>query len=302
MVLFGICALTPAVAWQIHLRGVPRPDSYMQALMGSRLAENTNATGLALQIDRLGKFGPLRVEALKEVVLPRDLGWRAFRPPLSSPSTWLLGGGLLAIAVVRLIRVRRPSDAYLLATLLILAVWPWHEGVRFIVPLIPIVVGYPLWLGLTVWRRRGGRSWERGILLLGLAVFIGLQTGGMVLVQCRLPVQRSKAVQRIATMQQAASWHAEHTPAGSTWLGVTRDLDDRKVLLLGAGYLSRRPVKTIDVQDDRSLMMPLGEESCVFLEESLLNSRADWGGYAVTDHVGPFAVLHPNKPPDLQFP
>lgn len=295
--IFLLCALGPVFAWQVRQARLPALQGYADQWRGARTSEGTRATGLALHLERLRKYGPERLESLKEVLVPRDLGWRAYQPPWSAPTDWVFGGGLAAIGLVRYLRRREAADGYVLLSLLILALWPWSEGVRFVVPLIPVVAAYPLWLGLE-WsgRKRAPRApkpkWRRAVLAGGVAVLLTLQIGGLRVALSRLPQQRQKAEQRFAVMKTLADWHTANTPPGSSWLGVTPDGNESKVLLLGAAYLARREVRTIDLQDGQPPSVDATGAGCVFVFESIWNGGlAIEEGWGEADRVGSFVVL-----------
>ncbi|MBN2561503.1 MAG: glycosyltransferase family 39 protein [Phycisphaerae bacterium] len=294
LAIFMACSTGPFVAWQIRQSAYPHEYSYLDTWVSARSLEHTNATGLALQLERLAMFGPMRLEALKEAVLPREVWWQVFNPPLDRPTTWLVGGFFVVVAIVRFIRYRSPVDAYLLLTLLVLCLWPWDEGVRFVAPLIPVLVGYPLWVGLSWWRHPGRRPrWVRVALASVLLMVLAVQVRGMAVVQSRLPARRAKAARRFAAMSDLGRWHVSNTPTGARWVGVTPDLHNSKILLLGASYLSRRPVRTIDVQDGQVLEIGANGESCVFIHESLLDGMDGHEAYTAIDRVGEFVVFVP---------
>ena len=120
-----------------------------------------------------------------------------------------------------------------------------------------------------------------------------VQAGGMVVAQSGLPARREKAVRRFAAMSALAGWHESNTPDGASWAGVTPNRHNSKLLLLGAAYLSRRPVTTIDVHEGMTVNLPQTEASCVFLHESLFESDGTivQRGYAPVDTIGEFVVL-----------
>jgi 4-amino-4-deoxy-L-arabinose transferase-like glycosyltransferase len=294
--VFAFCSLTPLAAWNYRQSLYPAGVRYGQNWTTAREAERTNATGLALQLERLGKFGPTRLESIKEAVLPKDFAWRAFNPPFDEPLTWLIGGFFVAVGAVRFLKYRRAVDAYVLLTLLMLSLWPWNEGVRLVAPLIPILVAYPLWLGLRLSPSDGPRGWVRPAMIAAMVFWLLLQAAGMAVAQSRLQGLETKARSRMAVMASLAAWHDNHTPPGASWIGVTPKGDDSKVLLLGAGYLARRPMTSIDVLDRSDYQLDLPAGAWAFVHDSLSElTQAKWGyvpvwrrsGFTVFERPGP---------------
>jgi 4-amino-4-deoxy-L-arabinose transferase-like glycosyltransferase len=298
--IFLICALGPWAAWQVRQSAYPPGPGYAQNWTAARGAEDTNATGLALQLERFARFGPLRLESIKETVLPKELAWRAFNPPFDGPTTWLVGGFLVVIALVRLVKYRGPIDAFVLLSLLVLALWPWDEGVRLVAPLIPVLVGYPLWAGKMCWQRKGVRRWQRSVLAAALLALLSVHAGGMALVQSRLPARRDKARRHFAGMAALAEWHARNTPEGASWTGIAPDLHGSKLLLMGAAYLSRRPLTTVDVREGMTIRLATTDQGSVFVHESLSRPEGVIAppGYQLIDTIDEFIVLQATGPPD----
>jgi hypothetical protein len=295
--LFAISALGPFAVWQVRQSQYPVGASYSRNWTAAREVEATDATGLRLQLERFRKFGPRRLDAIKEAVLPKDLAWRAFDKPLNKPATWLIGGFFVVVAAVRSIRLRNPVDLYLLLTLLMLSLWPWDEGVRFAAPLIPVLVGYPLWVGLLIWRRAGGRRGVRPVLISALLLWLAVQAAGMAVAQSRLPALETKARHRLQEMSSIAAWHEAHTPPAAMWIGVTAQGDDGKVLLLGAAYLAHRPVSMIAVRDRSAYLLDLSEGQRAFVSRPLADlTRQRWGYVPVATEAG-FVVFERSAHP-----
>lgn len=298
--IFLICSLGPWAGWQVRQSAYPPIPGYTQNWTAARGAEDTSATGLALQLERLAKFGPLRLESIKETVLPKELAWRAFNPPFDGPTTWLVGGFIVVVVLVRLVKYRLPIDAFVILSLLMLALWPWDEGVRMVAPLIPVLVGYPLWAGKICWQRKGVRWWQRSALAAALLALVSVQAGGMALVQSRLPARRDKARRHFAGMAALAEWHARNTPEGTPWTGIAPDLHRSKLLLLGAAYLSRRPLTAVDVREGMAIRLATAERGSVFVHESLDQpaGAAILPGYQLIDTIDEFIVLQATGLPD----
>lgn len=293
---FGLVALLPTAAWELRQSHYSTGVTYAQIWKTARSAEHTDSSGLTLQMERLAKFGPLRLEAVKEAVVPRDLLWRAFNPPLGVPTTWLVGGSFVIVALIRSVRHRRPEDLFVVLSLLMLSFWPWDEGVRLVAPLIPILVGYPLWVGLLLWRKAGARRLARAGLLSALGLWVSLQAAGMFQTYCRLPAEREKARSRLKDMSDLAAWHEANTPPGGAWVGVTPKGSMDKVLLLGAAYLSRRPLTTIDVVDPAAFDLRLDGHTRAFVHDSLVGVALRRWTYVPTARVLGFKVLESMSP------
>ncbi len=294
--LFVICSLGPAAAWHVRQSGYPPGLRYAQTWTAARPWEGTDATGLALQIERFVELVPVRLAAFKEVAFSKELAWRSFRPPLDTPTTWLIGGFFVVVVTVRCVRHRCPVAVFALLTLLLLSLWPGRdEGARFLAPLIPIFVGYPLWVGRVWWQRLRSRTLQKTALILALSLLLVAQAGGVGIIHARRPAVRAKAMRRLAAMADLAAWHEANTPKGTRWLGVTPDRHNGKVLLLGAAYLSRRPLDTVDVLEGQPFELRSTDAPCVLLHETLFDSQVDHRGYTAFDRIGEFVALAPVK-------
>lgn len=264
--LFGLLAIGPIAAYQMHQRAYASTHSYSHMWLHARSAENTNATGVSLQAERLGRFGPQRLADVAEAILPTALGWRLFSPPLARPTAWLIGGACLLVAGVRLLRSPSVVDAYFLLSMGMLALWPWDEGVRLVSPLTPLLFGYAVWTMLKLWdfglcdRHRVCR----GLLVTAFAVACVVQVMELAITQSRLRDRGRKEAARYADMQTLAGWLQTHTSAGESWIGVAWDGDPTKVLLLGGAYLSRTSITTVDVSPGESYRhTPNGERPTI---------------------------------------
>lgn len=267
--VFLVVAVLPLLAWQQREQGYAPNGGYLSIWTHALGHEETNSVGLQLQAHRLARFGPLRLESLKETVLPKELCWRAYRPPLAEVTTWLLGGALALIALIRTLLYRRPSDAFVVLTLLMLALWPWDEGVRLVTPVMVVTAAYPLWLGARLWARYGHLRGVLRCLRLALAGLISLQIAGVGLLISRVPDQRAKAESRLADMSRIAGWlRIELSEAGS-WAAYLPDRHAAKLSLIGAAYLARRPLTAVDVRSSEEILPDLGAAKCIWWHESL---------------------------------
>ncbi|MCG8409595.1 MAG: glycosyltransferase family 39 protein [Phycisphaerales bacterium] len=290
--LFALCTLGPILAWNLRQSAYPAGHNYASIWVTARGIENTEATGWALQFQRFITFGPMRLQSIKEAVLQKDVAWRLFRSPLDTPSTWVVGGFFVVIALGRFLRFRTPTDAFVLATLLMLSLWPWDEGVRLVAPLLPVLVAYPLWLGKAWWHQiRQPR--RRFALAATLVLILVCQGAGITRVQSRLPVYRDKAMKRVAEMINMAEWHASNAPDGAKWIGVTPKGHNDSLLLMGSAYLSRRPLNNVNLKPQQDYELTFsGEEDYALVHKSVYDERGDqWTFLLPNRTVGRFVVL-----------
>lgn len=268
-VLFLAAAVLPLLVWAERERDFPSRGGYLNIWTSALGHEETNAVGLALQWQRLARFGPLRLESLKESLLPRDLCWRAYQPPWAGITTMMLGGGLAVIALWRTVRYRRPSDAFVVLTLLMLALWPWDEGPRLVAPVMAVTVAYPLWIGARLRVRYGRWRATRVVVTAGLATLVLLQAAGLALLLGRLPGQREKAAARVAEMKRLTQRLVAEVPESGRWFVYLPDRHAAKLTLIGAAYLARRPLTAIDVRHPLEALPAPEAADCIWWHESL---------------------------------
>lgn len=288
--VFLLCSLGPAGLWSWRQSGFSEGGTYSQSWTQPRSVESTSNTGLSLQLERLARYGPMRLEALKEVVLPKQLAWRAFNPPFNTPTTWLIGGLFVLATVVRLFVHRSPVDLYVLGSLLLVSLWPFDEGVRLLAPVFPVLVAYPLWAAMFCWQKARRKGAARVGLAAVLICWFAIQCSGMTLVQSRLPEQRARAEKRMDDMKTIAAWHQSHVAPASPWLGVTEDGDNSKLILLGAAYLARSTLVTVDVRDGE-IEIDLPSIGVAFVQQSLAELAATAWGCRPIDCIRGFSVF-----------
>ena len=292
--LFLACVSAPLVAWQVRQSAFPTGATYGRTWTTAREAEHTDASGLALQLERLGRFAPIRIAEIKEAILPARLAWRAFQRPFDGATTWLVGGFFLAISLVRVIREHSPTDVYLLLFLLLLSLWPWDEGVRLVVPLIPLLIANALWTAQCWWRRPGVRRWERRMLGAAFALLMIMQAAEMRLAQSRIPDHRAKAMSRIGEMRDLAARLREELPAGAGLMCITPNENNSKTILAGAAYLARMPIRrSLDVHAELPELQPMPQQLHTFVYKTLVSQVARQWNAAPRFAAGDFAVLSP---------
>lgn len=232
----------PQAAWSFRQNSYPAGYSYGTIWTTPREIEQTDATGIELQARRLAVFGPQRLADLTQAIVPNHLGWRFISGPHASTARWIIGGGLIVAALVRLVRLRSPIDLFFLLTMGMLALWPWNEGVRLVTPLIPILCGYACWLFLGVLKRASN---QRPLTIACAAIGTVCLAGQLIelpYTHAALNRRAPRAIARVDQMEQLANWQREHLPNDARVLSVTRPGDNAKLVLIGACYLSRRPV------------------------------------------------------------
>ncbi|MFQ5429751.1 MAG: ArnT family glycosyltransferase [Phycisphaerae bacterium] len=290
---FSACVLAAALAWNWRESRYPPRNSYGRTLTQARSSERSDTGGAALQFERLLRFGPKRLDAIKAVTLPRRIGWRLFTPPLAGWVTWCVGGFIVLLLAARVVLHRAPSDAYALLVLLLLAVWPYEEGLRLVLPLLPIFGGSLLWAVHLCRKAAGRRRLLRAVPAGLLALFLLAEAAEVGLALSHFDEIRHKADDRNRDMRNMAAWLGADANGPRTWVGITRDGDNSKLTLLGGAYLARRTIQTIDVRPGESLPNNLGGADGALVHRSLTESaRAEWGG-TPSDRVGAFDVFLP---------
>ena len=293
--LFLAAAVLPVLAWAQRERSFPSQAGYPRVWTAALGHEETDAAGLTLQWQRLARYGPLRLESLKESLLPRDLCWRAYQPPWAGITTALLGGGLAAIALWRAVRTRRPSDIFVVLTLLMVALWPWDEGPRLIAPVMTVTAAYPVWIAARI-GRYGRRRGTQALAATALVGVILLQAAGLKLLLDRLPSQREKAAARVAEMERIARWLTAEMPESGRWCAYLPDRHAAKLPLIGAAYLARRPLTPVDVRHPLEALPDPEAADCVWWHESL-TPRADvLRNYRACETRDGFRVYRPISP------
>ena len=292
--VFLVFASAPLVAWQVRQSAYPAGEGYGHMWTTAREAEHTGSSGLALQFERLGRFAPMRLAAIKAAVLPGRLGWRAFQRPFDWSTTWLVGGFFVAMSLLRIVRERSPADVYFLLFLLLLSLWPWDEGVRLVVPLIPLLIGNALWAAQRMWRRLDARQWGRRVLGGAFALLILAQVVEMGLAQGRMPDHRDKAVGRMDVMRGLALRIREDLPAGAGLMCITPNENNSKMLLVGAAYLARMPIRrSLDIHGEMPEIQAMPRQLHTFVYKSLANEVARRWNAVPRFEAGDFAVFSP---------
>lgn len=264
-----LSTVIPLAAWELRQSAYPATFGYQHAWTHAREAEATDATGLTLQIERLARFGPTRLAALKALLLPGDIAWRLFQSPLDVPTTWLIGGGVVVLGFVLAATQRTASEIYLLLTLLMLAFWPYDEGTRFVAPLLPIVVAYPFvavrWLQASV-----SRPMARVAVAAALAIWVFGQAAGLTHCLTRTPQYRDKQVALWNQITETARWQ-QSSLAGGTVTAILPEGDNTKLVLAGAAYLTRADIRYVDCIPGRPIVLGSSPVNLALVHTSLVN-------------------------------
>lgn len=266
--LVTIIATAPVVAWEMRQSSFGAKHGYLDSLLRPRLAlgegtaiSTAAATGQhadakavgagptiwQLQLDRLAQFGPLRMRDLAAAIVPPHVGWRFLSGDWALPAACLISVAILVAALHGLFRHGRPADAYLILYVALLAVWPWKEGPRLMMPLVPICIGYAACAGRRMWETRGRLATPFRVVSIG-------GTACAVLVLCweekltvsslcnRAPVTQA----RMLDMQIMGDWLEGHVPPDAHVQGMVPEGSAAKLTLLGGRYLARRDVRVDD--------------------------------------------------------
>ncbi|MCB9858232.1 MAG: glycosyltransferase family 39 protein [Phycisphaerales bacterium] len=247
--LFLIAPLISQAAWSWRNSQYEGGYGYREILTHPRHGEPVDAGPIALQFDRAMRYGPERLGTIEEAVIPSHLGWRLLQPPLQSWARWLVGGGLLLICVYRLGTRRSEADAFALLLFGILAIWPWNEGPRFVLPMLPVFAGscVALLVGVRpirseqpdfgeLSRCRRGISW----CVIGIVLVVQLVEVGLI---ARSAVgRREKERDRVATMRVVGDWIADNVRVDRPIACVMPNESYAKTIAIGAAYFANRRI------------------------------------------------------------
>lgn len=272
--LVTIIATAPVIAWEVRQSAFAPRHGYLDSLLRPREAigeshADATAVGMTpgagiipgwakveaaklgslweLQSERLTRFGPQRMRDLTAAIVPPHVGWRFLSGEWAFPAACVVAAGILVAALHGLFRHRRPADAYLILYVSLLAVWPWNEGARLMVPLVPICIGYAACAGRRMWETRGalssiGRTISVGAAACALAVLCWEEKLTVVSLRNRAPVSQA----RMLDMQIMGNWLEGHVEPAQHVQGLVPAGSTAKLTLLGGRYLARRDVRIDD--------------------------------------------------------
>jgi len=316
-------------AWQLR-QAQFTPDKTYAAVWTQPRAGEIPANALTLQLRRLAEYGPTRLANIKQAIAPQTIGWRLFQPPLDRPTSWMIGGLVVALALFRFARGRHPADAAVLLMLAMLAVWPFDEGARLVAPLVPVFVAYPLWIAKRIWDRTPGASnrmmWHRRpagentgsgacpqfIVLLALSrarVIRPLLVGGVLLLLSIYAAEATYAVRHAATrrekshdrrarMERMGRWMNTNIAPQASCRALVPDGSNDKLIVLGGAYLARRKLEIEDVaRGQRPARLPTGsDDSILLIHQDLAEPATGHPHHAPRDVIEGFVVIRPAPP------
>ncbi len=289
--LFAAAFILPNAMWQLRQSAQPAGYGYGTIWTTAREVEATDATGAALQMERLAKFGPQRPADLRAAIVPNQLGWRAFEGVTGDVTTWIVGGGVVVLLLIRAFRYRSVVEISALLTLAMLALWPWDEGPRLVAPLLPIVFAGIVWAACGVYARSRAIRGGRAVVAAAILVLLVAQSAEVNLTHGSLNRLRARTTARLSEMRDVAAWQTEHMPEGAEYLAVTAAGDNAKVTLMGAGYFARRSmVGAVECGKRRPTPTVHDRAAYVFVHDATARECFDSAGAMVVGHVGAFTV------------
>lgn len=318
IVVFLLLPAAGQAAWSFRNSHYAAGYGYVQILTQPRAGEPADAGPMMLQLDRLTRYGPQRLGTIAEAVVPAHLGWRLLQPPLAPIAGWVIGAALLIVCGIRLFVHRSPADGFALMLFAILAVWPWDEGPRFVVPIVPIFAGSCVALIAGVRRGRraspeparresskrevtdgdGPQSAIRLVVAtLAICAVLGVHMFEDSLIVESSVARRAKESQRVARMQLLATMLNDDVPIGSPLACVMPNESYAKTLAIGAAYFATRSIdKFRDLRDGESVDWKAYEGDYVVTIDSLgIESGWDRVLLPATDQAGnELVLLRPN--------
>lgn len=281
-VFLAVASIMPTI-WHLRQSGFPAQAGYGRMWTQAMESEQTDATDLALQLQRFKRFGAERLADIKRAMVPNHVGWRAFQGGASSIITAVVALGVIGACLVRFAIHREPSFAYALLVLFVVALWPWDEGVRLVAPLIPIF--YAGLIGLLFPRK--GLSRNRAVFAaLGIAILMAANTWETIESIRRLPQTESKAIHRLATANAFADTLVDYVPPDIAMICVTQDGSNAKLTFAGGIYFSRhRHANYLDLQEGAKLVLGNIGEKYAAIEKALIATEFEYNG-AQAIHMG----------------
>ncbi len=274
--LLVIATIYPQIQWSARERGYPDEYGYSRILFNPRAGENADDGFVTLQLKRFVEFAPLRLASIKEAVVPTRLGWRLFQPPLTGLSTWLIGGGIFILLCWRAWRYRMLVDFFALLTLGLLSIWPWDEGVRFVLPLLPAlwaaVVGGVDTLASMLGETSSKRQRIAFAAMLAIPI-LAMSYENFIIVNSR-PERAVKAAGRLADMQAVAKQAAPFLDGSVRVCCVLENESLDKTTVIGAMYLQRRYLwPVIDVKENQKVDWQRLNNKVVFVGTDILKTN-----------------------------
>jgi len=275
-----IIATAPVFAWELRQSSFGAKHGYFDSLLRPRTAlgegianpsragataghADAKAVGTApgatifnaatlksiweMQVERFRQFGPQRMRDLAAAIVPPHVGWRFLSGDWALPAACLISVAVLVAALHGLFRHCRPADAYLILYVALLAVWPWKEGPRLMMPLVPICIGYAACAGRRMWETRGRLATPFRVVSIGgtaCAVLVLCWEEKLTVTSLRNRASVSQA--RMLDMQIMGDWLEGHVKPDQHVQGLVPEGSTAKLTLLGGRYLARRDVRVDD--------------------------------------------------------
>lgn len=265
--LVTLIATAPVIAWEMRQTAYAPKHGYLDSLLRPRSAlgeareivgptqspdaPKVDASPLqsiwSMQVERLKQFGPQRMNDIAAAIIPPHVGWRLLSGDWSLPAACLISVAILVAALHGLFRHRRPADAYLILYIALLAVWPWKEGPRLMMPLVPICIGYAACAGRRMWETRGALARPGRVVSIGAAVCaLAIMGWEEKLTVSSLNKRISVSQARMLDMQILGDWLEGQIKPDQHVQGLAPTGSAAKLTLLGGRYLSRRDVRVDD--------------------------------------------------------
>lgn len=276
IILFATPTALSLGAWELRQAAYPPTRQYSDIWSTPRSNEGTNATGLALQAERLVHYGPARLDALKSLVIPEHVGWRLFQSPWNRSTSFILGGLFVAWCVARLLKRPAAEDVYFLITLGIISLWPYQEGMRLAAPLLPIAWCYVVEIvtaGRQAIHRTGRIRLAHGVVITATIIAITAAALERAHLQTSFDVIAAKTAARLEAGQNLANWLDSRVLPGADLICVTDQHSDAKLTAIAANYLGRRAIasfRDVDGVESQAVLRELKPNGPLLVESSIL--------------------------------
>lgn len=279
LILFATPTALSLAAWELRQAAYPPTRQYSDIWSRPLSREGLDASGLRLQAERLFRYGPARLDALKSLIVPEHVGWRFFQSPWNRPTSWAIGGLLIACCAVRLLKRPAAEDLYFLITLGIISVWPYQEGVRLAAPLLPLAWCYVVEIVAAVRQgiHRSGRiRLAHGTMLAAIVMGVSAAALERVHLQKSLAALAVKSSSRLESGQKLANWLDSRVLPGADLICVTEQQSDAKLTAIAANYLGRRAIarfRDVDGTESQAVLRELMRNGPLLVENSILERR-----------------------------
>ena len=255
-IVFAAIALGPQLLWSAREAQYAGGYGYGEILTRPRAGEPADVGILQLQLHRLIHFGPARLETILQSVIPNRLGWRILQPGIAALAGWIIGGALLAALAWRFHRWRSPADGFALLLFALLALWPWDEGIRFVLPMLPMFAGIVATIGFSDKRTNPAAGSPRCRRISGsgamfiAAALVGIQLCEAWTVGRSIAPRQAREAARVDRMRALAGEISERIADEAPIACIVPNESPAKIIIMGAAYLSRRQIERfVDVKE-----------------------------------------------------